>query len=193
MNSSEKIILTTVLTWAIFGLFNLFGQPQFFLPPLPYNGYILALAAAIIYLQHKPHEFQKSGYYLFTVYVLICICASFYEAFEINALFFLLLIFFTFELVVFPIVLFKYKSLRLYFVTHLIVYLFIIITFILLLIPFSESDAGVYLYFLTGLMAFAGNLFFRKKGSIYIHNTLWLYVLGVFFDAGEYLIVNYTM
>ena len=191
MSSSEKIILTTVLTWLISGLFNLFGQPQFFLPPLPYSGYILAIVALIMFVQHRPHEFQNTSYLLFTIYALICLSTTFYEMFEINTLFFLLLALLIFEAILFPIVLFKQKKYFLYFVTHLLFYVLTIISFILLLIPFSESGAGVYLYFLSGLTAFFCNILFRKKGDIHIQSTLWLYAMGVFFEAGEYIIVNY--
>jgi hypothetical protein len=193
LNKSEKIILSTVLTWIIFGLFNLFGQPQYFLPPLPYNGIIIAVVAFILYLQHKDHNYQNYGYYLFTAFVLLCICAIFYEAYEVNTLFYTMILLIVFIAILFPIVLIKQIKYPAYFWTYLLLYTTAITAFILMLIPFNESDAGIYIYFFTGLLGLAGNIIFRNTGDKYIENTIWLYILTVFFDAGQYFVINYLI
>lgn len=42
MDRDKKITLSLFLTWVVFGLFNLFGQPEAFVPPIIVDGVIIA-------------------------------------------------------------------------------------------------------------------------------------------------------
>jgi hypothetical protein len=42
MGRDKKITLSLFLTWVVFGLFNLFGQPEAFVPPIIVDGLIVA-------------------------------------------------------------------------------------------------------------------------------------------------------
>ncbi len=42
MDKDKKITLSLFLTWVVFGLFNLFGQPAAFVPPIIVDGLIVA-------------------------------------------------------------------------------------------------------------------------------------------------------
>lgn len=41
MDRDKKITLSLFLTWVVFGLFNLFGQPEAFVPPIIVDGLII--------------------------------------------------------------------------------------------------------------------------------------------------------
>lgn len=70
MDRDKKITLSLFLTWVVFGLFNLFGQPQAFVPPIIVDGLIIGgLGLYFCFPIQKNHFYH--ALIAFTVFIFL--------------------------------------------------------------------------------------------------------------------------
>ncbi len=69
MDRDKKITLSLFLTWVVFGLFNLFGQPEAFVPPIIVDGLIIA-GLGIYFLFPFQKNYFHAAIICFTTFVL---------------------------------------------------------------------------------------------------------------------------
>jgi hypothetical protein len=70
MDHDKKITLSLFLTWVVFGLFNLFGQPEAFVPPIIVDGLIIA-GLGIYFLFPFQRNYFQASIICFTSFVLV--------------------------------------------------------------------------------------------------------------------------
>jgi hypothetical protein len=190
MDRDKKITLSLFLTWVVFGLFNLFGQPQAFVPLIIIDG-LMVTGLGIYFLL----PFRKNTFYfaliVFTVFMAILSLietnwiniTSFWKYFiSLSGLLFCAL------LSLGGIYFFR-KNPFLFSIT-LLISLFLAAGFYILI---SNNNSPIftafYLYFAAGILSLAGILIHDKKDEISesLHRLLLVFTLNFLFDIGNYL------
>jgi hypothetical protein len=69
MDKDKKITLSLFLTWVVFGLFNLFGQPEAFVPPIIVDGLMIAVLGVYFFFPYQKNFFHPA-IICFTLFVL---------------------------------------------------------------------------------------------------------------------------
>lgn len=69
MDKDKKITLSLFLTWVVFGLYNLFGQPEAFVPPIIVDGLIIAGLGFYFFFPYQKNFFHPA-ILCFTLFVL---------------------------------------------------------------------------------------------------------------------------
>lgn len=70
MDRDKKITLSLFLTWVVFGLFNLFGQPEAFVPPIIVDGLIIAGLGIYFFFPYQRNYFH-AAIICFTSFVFV--------------------------------------------------------------------------------------------------------------------------
>lgn len=191
MDKDVKITLSLFLTWLVFGLFNLFGQPQAFVPPIIVDG-LMVVGLGIYFC----FPFRKNHFYVaLLLFPLIILLLSSYElgwihlntaSLEIVVIFCFL---FPIQLIIGAISILKKQSIL--FWSVLLISIFNLITMITgyyelfspqSYLPFSIHIASGVLSLLSIITIVKNNLDFETLKRI-----LLLILLNMIFDIGNYL------
>lgn len=191
MNRDKKITLSLFLTWVVFGLFNLFGQPEAFVPPIIVDGLIIT-GLGIYFCFPFQKNFFHSAILCFTLFVLHLSAmelgwlnislTSFVIAISINILFITYLILGAFSIL---------KKDRLIAVILFVIILSHSISISLALFDFFPAGKfmPMIVYSLTGISAMIS--IFLMKNDFPGYNSLYrlylLIILHFTFDIGNYL------
>lgn len=191
MSSDQKITISLFLTWVVFGLFNLFGQPEAFVPPIIIDG-LMVVGLGIYFL--IPFNNVVFSYAILS-FILIIFALSSLELNWIQPSLGYLILMGTF--VVFTILFLFIGYLDWIRENKRIAYVGIIFTLLLLfsfLMPLFPDATLVphqatIIYALLGIISFIQLYFsykFHPNATQFIRFNL-LYLLHFLFDMGNYL------
>lgn len=191
MDRDKKITLSLFLTWVVFGLFNLFGQPEAFVPPIIVDGLIIAGLGLYFFFPIQKNFFHPA-ILCFSVFVLHLAAMelgwmdismlSIVIAIAINILFITYLILGAFSI---------FKNDRL-----IGILLFIIIlshSLSISLALFDISPLGkfmpMFVYSITGISTMISVLLLKNDLPVYdsLKRLYLLLILHFTFDIGNYL------
>lgn len=191
MDRDKKITLSLFLTWVVFGLFNLFGQPEAFVPPIIVDGLIVAGLGIYFFFPYQKNFFHPP-ILCFTLFVLHLSAmelgwlsismTSVVIAISINILFITYLILGAFSIL---------KKDRLIAIILFIIILSHTISMCLALFEFFPIGKfmPIIVYSITGISAMLS--IFLLKNEFPVYNSLkrlyLLLILHFIFDIGNYL------
>lgn len=191
MSSDLKITISLFLTWVVFGLFNLFGQPEAFVPPIIIDGLMVVALGIYFLIPFKNVVFS----YAILSFILIIFALSSLELNWIQPSLGYLILVGTF--VVFTILFLLIGYLDWIRENKRIAYIGITFTLLLLfsfLMPlFPDANLLPYqptiIYALLGIISFIQLYFsnkFHPNATQFIRFNL-VYLLHFLFDMGNYL------
>lgn len=203
MRFESKIAITGILTYLVYGLYNLFGQPQQFVPPLFFD-YLFIAVLSVIFLYRLKFNID----FISILFIGLSItCAGLLET-QVSSSFVLAII----CLVTLPVafilngasVLMNFRSLK--FSLRLITVLFFagIIFFIVFQMinignelnnEESQFDSTPFLYWFTGFLAMSMSSFklFYSQLSDGQVRFFTLVFLSAFFDLATYLSLYFLL
>lgn len=191
MDRDKKITLSLFLTWVVFGLFNLFGQPQAFVPPIMMDGLMVAGLGLYFCFPYRKNYFYPA---LITYTVNILLLSAMEIGWLENSLINLIIIVCIFILTIVYLSIGAFSLFQRY---RKIAYILFLVIFFhsvnIILAVFYQIDTGKYfefiIYSFTGLCTIV---------SLYLISTIdtetetlkrfyLLFLLGYLFDIGNYL------
>jgi hypothetical protein len=191
MDRDKKITLSLFLTWVVFGLFNLFGQPQAFVPPIIVDGLIIAGLGFYFFFPISRNYFHFA-ILCFTIFILFLSSMElgWIEITMTNAVIGLCInILFVVYLLLGAISLFTKEKLITFILIIIILSHSISITLALIqFFPFGKYLALI-IYSITAFSA-AFSLFLMKNENPILNSLKRLYLIIILhfaFDIGNYL------
>jgi len=191
MDKDKKITLSLFLTWVVFGLFNLFGQPEAFVPPIIVDGLIIT-GLGIYFLLPIERNYFHSAILCFTIFILFLSSMElgWIEINMTNAVIGLCIsILFIVYLLLGAISIFKIDKLISYILILILISHSISITLaVFQIFPFGKYIA-IIIYGFTAISA-AYSLFLMKNDNPAMNSLKRLYLIIILhfaFDIGNYL------
>lgn len=191
MDRDVKITLSLFLTWVVFGLNNLFGQPQAFVPPIIYDG--LIIAGLGIYFMFP---FKKNFFYLsIVVFSLFILVLSSIEIGWIllndNWIILILILAFALSISLITATLLSYDRFNLLSIIGIVISTTFTLSFMYPIFPNLAINLPrpILLYLIGGICALIAiyMLTSEKKSNHEYKRILLLLFLNFIFDIGNYL------
>lgn len=190
MDRDKKITLSLFLTWVVFGLFNLFGQPQAFVPLIIVDG-LMVTGLGIYFL----FPFKKNPFYfalaIFTIFMFIL---SLIETNWINInlfwKYFISISGIAFCSLLLLGSIFYFKINKFLFSLNILISFLLIMGFYFLI---TNNESFIFsafrLYTAAGLLTLGGVILNKQKDdvSVSLNRLLLVFSLNFLFDLGNYL------
>ena len=190
MDRDKKITLSLFLTWIVFGLFNLFGQPQAFVPLILVDGLMVVGLGIYFCFPFRKNLFYP-GLIIFSAFIFLLSLIELNwisPTMEVktNSIF----LCFGFSLIFFLAAIQNYGLNRLYFTIGMLISFCFTISFALAFFTtIAKLSNPIYVYVAGGLLCLFVVIFNKDQHptSITFNRVVLVLLLHFLFDIGNYL------